>query len=105
MFHVGQKVVCVQDTELRREITPRRGEVYTIRSIHPYNGRIYFRLVEIVNEPRLYSTGFYGECFFNREGFRPIVERKTDISFAHEILRKATKRKLEPFPSDMNSGG
>lgn len=29
---------------------------------------------------------------WGQERFRPIVEKKTDISFAHEILRKATKK-------------
>ncbi len=44
-------------------------------------------LVEII-EPRL--TGWIPG--FNARAFRPLVESKTDIGFAHEILRKVTKR-------------
>jgi hypothetical protein len=92
---VGDKVACVLDVELiedsaESEILPQKGEIYTIRDIEPGEDGIFLRFVEIVNVPGYYLDGF-GECSFHEEGFRPVEPRKTDISFAHDILRKATK--------------
>ncbi len=51
------------------------------------------RLEEIVNpSDAVWLDDPPAEAAFRKRRFRPIVERKTDISFAHEILRKATKR-------------
>lgn len=90
MFRVGQKVVCVDaetwdgghfDAEQPLVV----GRVYTVASV----GRTHFgdhgiSLVE--NRRRIFP-------FFGARRFRPVVERKTDISIFHEIARKATKRK------------
>jgi hypothetical protein len=88
MFHVGQKVVCVDDSlsELRdlNEILPTRGTVYTIRAI-VRRGSLCFHLVEITNEPYRYQDGF-GEVSFKAYRFRPVVERKTDISIFTAML-------------------
>jgi hypothetical protein len=84
-FRVGQKVVCVNDNgrSLRPswEILPVRGETYTIRCIE---GRAV-RLAEIINDPFPYSEGL-GELKFLASRFRPIVERKTDISIFTKML-------------------
>lgn len=93
MFYVGQKVVCVDDgpsiKTLDWEWPVRKNEIYTIAAtglLHPDDpkGRPCVLLIEVErtkDEPLLAIR------------FRPLVERRTDIGFAHEILRKATKRK------------
>lgn len=103
MFRVGQKVICVNDEFLHRswdyvDIKPRRGEVYTIHSIvkgwflnHP--NVLAFYLEEIINKPVKWAIKDISEAPFWSERFRPVIERETDIGFAHEILRKVTKRK------------
>ena len=82
MFHVGQLVVCVNDTyptnHLLGEIYPVRGVVYTIREL-PYRNNLHgLLLVEIVNEPRLYSDAFAEKAFDIRR-FRPVVETRLDV--------------------------
>jgi hypothetical protein len=94
-FRVGQKVVCIKGPRRHRDLTqPKIGEVYTIRLIYPssFTGEPGFLLEEIVNglHPNGREYGFYADRF------RPVIERKTDISFAHEILRKASKPARAP---------
>lgn len=74
MFQAGQKVVCIDDSN--QGVFIRVGEIYTIQSISP-DGK-YLRV------------GSFGAGHYHWR-FRPLVERKTDIGFAHEILRKVTK--------------
>jgi hypothetical protein len=95
-FHVGQKVVCIKRGSWANEfgaagdeVFPSFGEVYTIRRIE--DGR-WLLLVEIVNRLREYGDGELGEARFCASRFRPVVERKTDIGFAHEILRKVSRK-------------
>jgi hypothetical protein len=87
-FRVGQKVVCV---DAAGEAALELGSVYTISEILPptfcrwrglkrYTIGLWFAELPVDDE--------YG---YAPERFRPVVERKTDISFAHEILRKASK--------------
>lgn len=80
-FRVGQKVVCVDASG--QEVFIEKGAIYTIISISPCG--VYIRVAD--------GGGHY------KHRFRPIVERKTDISFAHEILRKATKPTRSPAVS------
>lgn len=101
-FYRGQKVVCVHPFSLSRigkiiawfdpPVVPTVGTVYTVaaarsRYIVGHGTVDLIDLVEIM-EPR-FSSWIPG---FNAQAFRPLVERKTDIGFAHEILRKVTKR-------------
>jgi hypothetical protein len=84
-FHVGQKVVCIKDTDWyprmkqpwQNETLPVKGEVYTIRDIVPNwdRGKTGLRLVEIVNEPAIYEghLGRRWECCFNISRFRPLI--------------------------------
>lgn len=96
-FRVGQKVVCISEGcefGYNDEIVPQKGQIYTVREVLPaihYPGELVIRLVEIVNRPRQYRDSFT-ECSFRAVRFRSIVEKKTDISFAHEILREHTKK-------------
>jgi hypothetical protein len=84
IFRVGQKVVCVG------EVIPdpscafpifQKGAVYTVSLIEEFGGFTFLTVAEL-------HPCVTGEA----SGFRPIVERKTDISFAHEILRKASRK-------------
>ncbi|UQD69242.1 hypothetical protein JEY40_24820 [Bradyrhizobium japonicum] len=73
--------------------------MYTIRAfVQRHDGPGYL-LVEIVNKPIDCAYDGMVEVAINAEWLRPIVERKTDISFAHEILRKATKPARSPAVS------
>jgi hypothetical protein len=79
MFRVGQKVVCVNDGVMGLRGAPAlvRGQIYEITHMyHSYTG----------NHLVLNLAGV--EIAWDARRFRPV----TDIGFAHEILRKVTKR-------------
>lgn len=78
-FYRGQKVVCVDATGFEENLV--QNEIYTVHSIACYLGDVWIRLCEVRPELGGYS----------KRRFRPVVERKTDIGFAHEILRKAAR--------------
>lgn len=95
-FFVGQKVVYVGPdfsntghAKMIGQAVPVVGHVYTIRAINEIYGEPAFLLHEIRNEPRRWACGETFELHMNACFFRPLVEKKTDISFAHEILRNA----------------
>jgi hypothetical protein len=93
MFRVGQKVVCIAPVVggYGDESNPVIGSVYTIRDIEcPRPGGIHhtgLRFDEILNEPRAYR-GYdeLSEVSFSALKFRPIVERKADISVFTKML-------------------
>jgi hypothetical protein len=88
LFRVGQKVVCV-DASGRRpwwdDEAPIEGRVYTI-------ARIFFdidcEVLEFVELKRCQrSRGWHGcDIGYDARRFRPIVERKTDISVFTKML-------------------
>ncbi|MDR6818470.1 hypothetical protein J2X76_003647 [Neorhizobium sp. 2083] len=92
-FHVGQKVVLVESfgpRALRRGadegvVLPVKGQIYTVREFDPdvSNGVVCIRLNEIVNGPDP-EDGM--EASFVASMFRPVVERKTDISVFTALL-------------------
>lgn len=96
-FHVGQKVVCVNDEPnffrvpgiryLDRDFPLKNGKVYTIIAIteEPIDGSKRVLLAEIPLRSEI-DKGF---C---RQRFRPVVERKTDISIFQAML---TGKKVE----------
>jgi hypothetical protein len=98
-FRVGQKVVKVPGTggSVGHKALPNltNGSVYTIREIDwraaHLHGGIPTILIEEVAAPIMETIIGRFEPGYSPKVFRPAVERKTDISFAHEILRKATK--------------
>lgn len=92
MFRVGQRVVYIGPDfrdRIRSQNIPVPDCIYTIRAINEICGESAFLLNEINNEPRRWMNGTF-ELHMNAKFFRPAVE--TDISFAHEILRKVSKK-------------
>lgn len=97
-FYVGQKVVCIDDSDRRMRATTyegpnplRKGTIYTVREIayRHTGGDLTLMLKEIV----LPVCWFYGQEYaFLADRFRPLDERKTDIS--------VFTRLLEPSPAD-----
>lgn len=100
-FHVGQKVVLVRDFDPDRRASapsdgialPELGPVYTIREIGDFEGDVTVLLEEIVNKPRFYLDAFeVMEQAFDATRFRPVVERKTDISIFQAMLEPKKAR-------------
>lgn len=100
-FHVGQKVICIADNwtpKHKGDILPRKDAIYTVRDLHFTPWSIpsrSLRLVEIVNIEKQYIECF-GECWFTVTAFRPLIERKTDISTLTALLDPANHKRLEP---------
>lgn len=80
-FRVGQQVVCVDDSlpanPWHRDHMIVKGQIYTVMALAGPH------CIDIDGSERAWQ---------NRR-FRPLIERKTDIGFAREILRKASKKK------------
>lgn len=107
-FRVGQKVVCIKDYPdeharfsnigaRQRSRLIHEGSIYTIREIDTRSITIHgvacLRFEGITGRMRDTCVGpWESGASFPASHFRPIVERKTDISFAHEILRKVTSK-------------
>lgn len=72
-FHVGQKVVCVQDGFLSQINSGLA--IYTVSSVFMDLGVWHITLLEIPTA---------GECAIR---FRPVVTRKTDISIFKAMLK------------------
>jgi hypothetical protein len=93
MFHVGQKVAAIiNGTDHPDEphiLNLVRGQVYTIvaLSTHFGTGRIGGRVAEADLPPEWW--------YFMEECFRPVVERKTDISVFQRMLRPTDRKVSE----------
>lgn len=93
-FHVGQKVVCVDDHFKRPfsyENRPKAKRIYTVRAIYqecfcPNDWAPALLLEEITNKPRMWLTLGFHEAGFAAGRFRPVQERKTDISIFIQML-------------------
>ena len=89
MFHVGQKVECVDDSDRGYGLQPRvkKGKVYTVckTGINPHCGSLY---LDVVEAPSHSQWGYY------QDRFRHLVEKTTDISIFTEMLKP--KRVEEP---------
>jgi hypothetical protein len=84
MFRVGQKVVCVDDTNTGLVV---RDAIYTVRNVR---GR-FLDLVGIF----AMSGGMDGML---ASRFRPAVERKTDITIFTAMLNPAKKKRRADRP-------
>lgn len=99
-FHVGQKVVCVDDKNWGHPEPPLNwpvtGRVYTVRGFSAAwdeNGSNGLLLAE-VSSGNYFDAG--EEVGFKRRRFRPIVETKTDISIFKRMLTPQRKsRRVE----------
>jgi hypothetical protein len=86
-FYVGQKVCCIKNSVQR--INDRgfpgftKGEVLTVAGLHNTND--YGLFLSFVERNRL-SWGHH-------KGFRPVVERKTDISILERLLDPSNHEK------------
>jgi hypothetical protein len=97
-FYVGQRVECIDDGWRRPNpwVTrfPKKSEIFTIREIFisKDDGRTQcLRLDEI--QCGVCRLG--NEVGFEASSFRPIVERKTDISIFESLLNPANHKQLE----------
>jgi hypothetical protein len=102
MFHIGQRVVCIDDRfpgengvfdptfAERCPNLPVEGRTYTVRGfVVPYagySGTPGVLLEEIINPPSPYYEGSFEPSFFPSH-FRPVTERRTDISVFTDALR------------------
>lgn len=84
MFHVGQKIICVDVSENENL---RLDAVYTVTWCGKYRFRSERYGVHLAETRQdIHSVPFFASRF------RPVVERKTSISVFTEILRKNTKK-------------
>lgn len=98
-FRVGQKVVCVDDrpTDAAGGKELERGKIYTVRWCGVwgwpgvYKDEVCVRIEEVLRGADEWNPSCV-DMPFGCHRFRPIVERKSDIGFAHEILRKVTRK-------------
>jgi hypothetical protein len=91
-FRVGQKVVCVDD-EAHQKFTPfparsdleglAEGEIYTVSYV---GVRLGVKVVRILEIKRSWNSFIDEENFYAAARFRPVVERKTDITCFKEML-------------------
>ena len=100
---VGDKVVTVgggynagnitSDQQVKMGMArPEKGRVYTIKLIHDWGGdNILINFIELDNAHFVGKVGGTIEPGWHYGHFRPVTPRNTDISFAHEILRKVGK--------------
>lgn len=103
MFHVGQRVVCLRSgwkPQVCWLCAPEVGEEYIIRTIDDYSGRPGLRFHWLINPPFDFRDGFIEPAFVatNLDGslnFRPVVERKTDISIFTALLNPVPSKVTE----------
>lgn len=91
MFHVNQKVVCVNAKpspicRITGVSNLSKGAIYTIRDIEVWEGVECVRLVEIVERPYHFIDRGWLEPSWRANRFRPVVSRKTDISIFTAML-------------------
>lgn len=95
MFWVGQKVARIRTTPESEYWGVRKDMTFTVSSfcdIHPHLGIF---LCEVATAPHA------GRCAcWNKYGFRPIVERKTDISVFRRLLTPSPARSRELCGND-----
>jgi hypothetical protein len=92
-FRAGQKVVCIDESSVRpwpKNSAPVKGQVYTVREIGiDVLGGPGLRLNELEltsNSKGVYSGAPFRDAFYRANRFRPVVERKTNISIFTKML-------------------
>lgn len=89
-FRVGQKVVCVRALLTENVIKDR---IYTISAVNTELGKRFVGLVE-----NKHYSGDPAPWFADR--FRPLVERKTDISIFTSMLTPSPEKVLDAVMFD-----
>jgi hypothetical protein len=93
MFRIGQQVVCIHDVSSppanEFQNVPVKGSIYTVRGfVLPdvgYERTPGMLLEEVVNPAWEYKEGIF-EPSFHPYRFRPLIQRKTDISVFKRML-------------------
>ncbi len=87
MFRIGQKIVCVDAANRKFGGIPLvEGKIYTIRGFcENIHGEIGLLLEEVKASYPPLENGQERGFYQNR--FRPVVERKTDISVSTKMLK------------------
>lgn len=103
MWYIGQKVVCVSDVWLAdpaiNESFPVKDNVYTIAEIRHVGKKFYpfgFIFFEL-NNPYCYKNEVTGELKpvnFNSLNFRPLLDKKTDITVFTDILKNVKEPEI-----------
>lgn len=92
-FYTGQKVVCVDASLMgqhgiwHKGEAPVEGQKYTILRCFMRKGRLTVHLYEI-QRSILTRLEWGPDVGYAAERFRPLVERKTDISIFTKMLNK-----------------
>lgn len=91
MFRIGQKITCIAVLESSDALKfipnrPVLNGVYTVRADALVYNEQYLLLEELHNPADDWSEIGYGEPPFWHGLFRPLVERKTDISIFTAML-------------------
>jgi hypothetical protein len=79
-FHIGQKVVCVDAAVRERPCSLKKDNIYTITNTGIFLSDAWVAVAEA--RPADGSIGFYADRF------RPVVEKKTDISMFTALLNQ-----------------
>jgi hypothetical protein len=87
-FHPGMKVECISDNWFNEHAPWRKPEVS--------KGQIYIvrDLTDCFGYPGLYFEGL--RACYHQDAFRPIVEKKTDISIFTAMLTPKKVKEREP---------
>ena len=89
-FRVGQKVVCIDDEEREGPgeytVLPVKGRVYTVRGVASWQWNSGVSGVGVYLEELYRPLTSFGEAPWGCDRFRPVVERKTDISIFKAML-------------------
>lgn len=103
MFHIGQKVVYVglqgRSRDRRFDVTAppfklTKGQTYTIRDIDFRNADKHYGVPTIRLEEMVLPTVKGWERGYCPWLFRPVTERKTDISIFTKMLSPTTRRQI-----------
>lgn len=89
-FYVGQKVVCINDEHPYKDYpfdVAVKGEIYTVSSIYQSGPDLMLCLYEIYQPDTDDWEAGEMAC-----AFRPVVERKTDISIFKAMLTPKTEQ-------------
>ena len=84
-FYVGQKVVCVDDSEIK-SIGLLAGTVCTVTRATTF---LHLEVVYIAEFRTRFAVWFFARRF------RPVVEKKTDISIFTALLNPENHKHLE----------